>query len=755
LPFLSVYPDIFLILCASPTTSQGIVSLLEPNEGDPGMIKQLISRPNERNTASFEQLLYVLNASSSDMFCSHLASTLKPLASRSIEKKSKFPVGTVVKALTSYSQLLQLYLTKEKLKSLEVSEEFAGMLKARDRQQLAQFEELFSTISVPVPQSFMPAFGSNVDLAIACWAGLAWADRACLSAVFLIRDMFNLLESINMDDITFSWKPSSSCSPCAIADVLLNEENVQHFLSAITKACNGQHGFDQTQWKDCEDRVKSMCLQEWESKNFTDTGSIFFPQTKSQDTILQGKNLESYRIAVREKQIRGKATASIIGGKEILLRALQDNSFLHGTATACELICQFKEFLQRHKTMLQCPVVPPTCCSSNLSFNQLETLADQKWVSTEVLDFAFTHHALLTGGCCDLFPDPLSDGPKIFYCSTALYSKIMSGSLTRWKYDMHKYSFLYLPSHVDGNHYIGMAVSINGTSGHLQSFDSLDHNRVSERRTVLAWLKEKAPDIQWTDSIGVCPLQINNWFDCAILTFLCGTYFHLVPPERNLTECYSLEDTASVRKQLVLLSIAVGNELRIAPPWSPFSVGGPGGGQPGSVTPSSPPYKAEVRQQANNAARLGPGPGAAKAAGLSTPPPPRAQKPQSKRAASAAESGLGPDAAQAQAAEALEAVGNQRAAAVGPKTGPGLGAAKAAGLSTPPPQRAQKPRRAASAAESGLGPDAAQAQAAEALEAVGNQRAATVGPGPGPGLGAAKAAGQSTEGGAQSSCVVV
>ena len=69
------------------------MSLLEPNEGDPGMIKQLISRPNERNTASFEQLLSVLNASSSDMFCSHLASTLKPLASRSIEKKSKFPVG--------------------------------------------------------------------------------------------------------------------------------------------------------------------------------------------------------------------------------------------------------------------------------------------------------------------------------------------------------------------------------------------------------------------------------------------------------------------------------------------------------------------------------------------------------------------------------------------------------------------------------------------------------------------------------------
>ena len=55
-----------------------------------------------------------------------------------------------------------------------------------------------------------------------------------------------------------------------------------------------------------------------------------------------------------------------------------------------------------------------------------------------------------------------------------------------------------------------------------------------------------------------------------------------------MTGCYSLEDAALTRKQLVLLSITVGNDFFIAPPWSHVFVGGPGGGQPGSVTPAQP-----------------------------------------------------------------------------------------------------------------------------------------------------------------------
>jgi hypothetical protein len=196
------------MVCASTTTCQGGVSLVEPDEGDPGKIDQLVSRLNGRNRSSFQSLFNALSEFSSDLFCSHLTSTLKPLDSRSRSKKSRFPADIVLNALTSYSQLLRLYLTKEKLRSLEASAEFAAMLKARDRQQLAQFEELFSRISVPFPHSFMSAFGTHVDLAIACWAGLAWADRGYLSAVFLVRDMFNSLESITMDDITFSWAPS-------------------------------------------------------------------------------------------------------------------------------------------------------------------------------------------------------------------------------------------------------------------------------------------------------------------------------------------------------------------------------------------------------------------------------------------------------------------------------------------------------------------------------------------------------------------
>ena len=509
------------------------MAVLEPHEGDPDRIQRMVARLSERvGRTSFSHLTAALRDQGSELFCSHLASTLKPVEARSTDTKSRFPVTAVLEALTIYSQLLLLYLAKEEIKSLEASGKLAGIFQPRNQTDVVLFKKLFSSISFPVPQPLMQAFGTNVDLAIACWSRLAWADRACLSAVFLVRDMFNLLERITIDGVPLSWKPDLSSRPCAIADGVLEEENVLLFLSAIAKACNGQIAFDMKQWEGREESVKSMCLQVWESKNFTGTGLIFSFKAKSAETIFKGGTLGSYRIDIRKKHTRGKAVASIIGGKEFLLRALQDHPLLRSNATACDLIRQFKASIQQHNATSECiPVVPATCCSSNLYLSQLETLADRIWVSTEVIDFAFTHHALLTGGCCNLFPDPLSDGPKIFYCDTAVYSTIVNSTRSRWKYDIQDYAFLYLPAHVDGNHYIGMGVSIIDGSGHLQSFDSLDCDRVSERRKVLAWLRRQAPNIEWRDSKGVCPLQVNNWCDCAILTFLCGTIFTWCLPE--------------------------------------------------------------------------------------------------------------------------------------------------------------------------------------------------------------------------------
>ena len=299
--------------------------VLEPHEDDPDKIQQMISVLSERNgRASINHLTLALRNLKSELFCSHLADTLRPVESRSKETRKIFPVDTVLKSLTIYSQLLQLYLAKEELQSLEASGKLAVIIPPGDQTEVARFKELFSRISFPLPQSVMKAFGANVELAIECWARLGWKDRACLSAVFLVRDMFNLLESITMDSITFSWKPRPSSIPCAIADGMLEEDVVVQLLSAIAKACNGQIGFDGQQWEGREESVKCMCLQVWESKRFTGSGLISSLKAKPAIIIFNGGTLESYRVECRKRHTRGKATASIIGGKEILLRALQD-----------------------------------------------------------------------------------------------------------------------------------------------------------------------------------------------------------------------------------------------------------------------------------------------------------------------------------------------------------------------------------------------------------------------------------------------
>jgi hypothetical protein len=303
---------------------------------------------------------------------------------------------------------------------------------------------------------------------------------------------------------------------------------------------------------------------------------------KPQQTLTLNMAFEDYRLIIRKKTTDTLKEAVIMGGKEILLLALHEYQSLIGTGgTAQDLIAQVEAFIDKHRKMdsegSSILIVPLTCLSSDLHFANFVTLSDGEWVCSQVLDFAFTHHALLTGCCCDLFAVPLlapggsPGGPKVFYCNAFFYADIIQGN-KKWRHDIHNYDFIYIPAHVDGNHFMGFGITILGASGTVKSFDSLNHDRTLERGVILTWLQIAASDIHWTDSAGVCPQQTNS-VDCAIFTFLCGTYLHLVTAENNLAEFYSHNDIASVRKQLVLLATKVGNDCRGGTPWSPFSAG--------------------------------------------------------------------------------------------------------------------------------------------------------------------------------------
>ena len=556
---------------------QGPIYILEPV--DPKIIEDMIKIANSRAGPTYPSLLSALNRDSSDTFLLHLKVNLQKLEKRSQEIKAAFPAGAVLNAISCYHQLVQLYFTKADLHLLESSVEFTEMIETHDLRKCQGFECLFAAFSVPVPRPFLQAFCTNVDLAIACWSALAWPERERLTAGFLIQEIFNTLDTIKVDKCMFSWRPAPECCPCVIAEGEF-QTDVRHFISSITRSSNSLLGFDEEKWMEREPSVASMCMQAWKRKSFADGDLPKLPcSRRSLLSLLQGTTIEAFRGVYMEQLTQGKESPPIMGGKEILGQVLQHDPFLHCADTAGGLIRKVRAFINRHQPMDTVSVVPATCRSSNLFLSQFLTLADGFWVSTEVLDFAFSEYALLTRACCNLFPAPLcgSSRPRIFYCDTSIFTDIIPKDKP-WSYDIHNYDYLYIPAFVDHSHYIGLAVTITGSTGHLNSLDSLGCSRLTERNLVVAWLGRKFPDILWTHSAALCPSQTGNTVDCAILTFLCGTYFHLVPAKRNLTDFYSLKDVALVRKQLVLLAINVGNEVRSSTPWAPFINDLPEGG---------------------------------------------------------------------------------------------------------------------------------------------------------------------------------
>ena len=528
---------------------------------------------------------------------------LRPVRTLTLKRQRAFPVEVVLHALSLYQQLITLYFDTEALRLEERTREFSEMVESRDRHSLhgCRFKSLFARISTPVPGSFQEVFGENVQLAIDCWAGLTWQEREKLGCGLLVRDIFQTLDTIKVSDCKFNWMPAPEVCPCVLVNGSFRT-NVQTVLDSITSTCRSQIGYNKDSWADLAQNVQDRCWQEWERQTFPEKEQPKLPsRVKDHRLLLNGMELDNYRAFIRKDCIDSQEPASLMGGKEMLLKVLREDPYLHAPATASKLIEKVDAYISRHGPSVNTTVVPDTPVTSDVFFSSLLTLKDTAWVSTQVVDFFFVRFALCTGGCSEKFPLPLngSDGPRVFYCDTTVWSNIIKDN-KRWRFDFRNYDFLFMPAHVDGSHYIGFAITMDGDRGSLQSFDSLGSPRRSERRVVLKWLQHVAPDITWTHCKGSCPVQ-RNCYDCALFTILCGTYFHKVSCARTLAECYSQADIPAVRKMMVLLSIQVGNDMRSDAPWCPFSDAGtrsptgwearPGGGDddwPGSPTTREP-----------------------------------------------------------------------------------------------------------------------------------------------------------------------
>ena len=565
---------------------QASVAILEPDADDPGNIDMIIKKAKKRAPLSFTRLYEAIPRDAADSFISKLEVNLRKITTMSLQRKEGFPVEVVLHVLSLYRQLITVYLDTEALLQEELSIPYSNMVESRDRHSPHErFKSFFTTFSTPVPTGFQEVFGENVQLAIDCWAALTWQERQKLRSGFLVRDIFESLDTIKVSGCVFDWMPAPDYCPCVIADGRFKTD-VQKFLGAITRSCSSLVGYNKDSWADLAQNVQDRCWQEWERRTFSDKELPKLPyRVKDDQSLLQGMELDEYRAYTKKHYIDRQEPASLMGGKEMLLLVLQEDSYLNSLVTASDLIKKLEAYICRYGTRVNATVVPETLMTSNVYFNSLQTLKDGGWVSTQVVDFILMHYALCTGGCCDKFPLPLvgSDGRRVFYCDTTVWLNIIPNQ-KKWRFDFRNYDFIYMPAHVDGNHYIGFSIAMtsNGKCGSLQSFDSMGSARRSERGMVLEWLKFVAPDIEWSHCKGTCPSQ-GNGYDCAIFTILCGTYFDKVPLTRTLAkvpltrtlaECYSSVDIPAVRKMMVLLSIKVGNDMRSDAPWCPFSDAG-------------------------------------------------------------------------------------------------------------------------------------------------------------------------------------
>jgi hypothetical protein len=215
-------------------------------------------------------------------------------------------------------------------------------------------------------------------------------------------------------------------------------------------------------------------------------------------------------------------------------------------------------------------ISPETVISTEVSLRAIETLEDGRWINSELLNFAFTLHALCTGACCTIFPEPLladTGSPKIFYAD----SFFLPGTVLKMlkKEQMIKdYDFLVIPAHLNGNHYV--VTNVNCTTGLVESFDSLGGSQEQLRRSILQWLQLQAPDIAWHSKPAICPQQ-PNLSDCCVFALLAGTYAHQTSTERPLAGFYSEGDVPKIRNQLVLAVLLLGNRFRNCRKWIPFT----------------------------------------------------------------------------------------------------------------------------------------------------------------------------------------
>jgi hypothetical protein len=320
--------------------------------------------------------------------------------------------------------------------------------------------------------------------------------------------------------------------------------------------------------------VRAQCLQIWMQNAFLESRqakpileNLFFTNRE----ILQDFSCVELRQneASRINQEAESYHLSSFGLKETLEVLLKGKTIMN---SATDSLKQLRRYLYSFRIVggRTVTISPETVISTEVSLRAIETLEDGRWINSELLNFAFTLHALCTGACCTIFPEPLladTGSPKIYYADTYFLPGTVLKLLK--KENMVKaYDILVIPAHLNGNHYV--CAEVNCTTGLVESFDSLGGLQEQLRHSILKWLKLQDPNIAWHSKPSICPQQ-PNLSDCGIYALLAGTYAHYTTTERPLAGFYSEGDVPKIRNQLVHAVVLLGNRFRNCKHWIPLT----------------------------------------------------------------------------------------------------------------------------------------------------------------------------------------
>ena len=450
-------------------------------------------------------------------------------------------VECVFKALRHYQKCMSTYM-----QHVEFQEAISNHSEDSDLSE--NLKTNLQLISETIPENILHAFGPRIQLCIRFWTTLPFLRRSLLKIAALKTMVFQefskckfILHNEISDLFLYDGEPLYGKPHVAAVDVVLSE---------ITSLLAGHGTLDMSRIAESADdpdiylkrnEITASCMIMWKLER----------QKSSENRLVNTFNITIYGAEVKSRL----RTEEYDANKKTLY--VGPMSKVTATQLGVDSISKHimnhvgnYQFQDLHSKLLV-SISPGTSFLPDVTLDELLTLKSETWISSKIIAFGLHSHALCTGACCDMFPDPLPSGTKIYYACFWFYSLYVKGKTT-WTAGTN-WDWLIAPTFVDSGHFITLAISF--TQKKICALDSSPIKRDAYLSNLLRWVQTQGVDASeangWTKENIACPQQ-GNCFDCGIFALLSSAYLPVCMPatladHKALSEHYGQRDAARVR----------------------------------------------------------------------------------------------------------------------------------------------------------------------------------------------------------------